>query len=180
MRMMKKNVSLAIIVIIAFSITGCIYTGPETPHPAQSTPIQTHIIGQAVSDGNSRMTLNNVRYTRVIDEKKNESHVVRSESDKQFLIINITIENISPNINMSYNGYQFLMLDSKGIIYEEDSTASKQLEKQFNGNDMVPGDKREGELSFQIPVEAKGLRLRFEYSQESSSGLRLEIFQLDR
>lgn len=176
--MMKKNVSLAIIVIIAFSIAGCIST--ETPHPAQSTPIQTHIIGQAVSDGNSRMMLNNVRYTQVIDEKKNESGVVKSESGKQFLIINITIENISPNKNMSYNGYQFIMLDSRGVIYEEDSTASEQLEKQFNGNDMVPGDKREGELSFQIPVEAKGLRLRFEYSQESSSGLRLEFFQLDR
>ena len=177
--MMKKNVSVAMIVIVAFSIAGCIYTEPETPHP-QSTPIQTHIIGQDVSDGNSRMTLNNVRYTQVIDEKKNESYVARSETNKQFLIINVTIENISPNKNMSYNGYQFIMLDSKGIIYEEDASASKQLAKKFNGNDMVPGDKREGELSFQIPVDAKGLRLRFEYSQESTSGLRLEFFKLDR
>jgi len=179
--MMKKNVSFALIVIIAFSIAGCIYSGPETSSPeTQSTPIQTHIIGQSVDDGNSRMTLNNVRYTQVIDEKKNESHVARSETNKQFLIINVTIENISPNKNMSYNGYQFIMLDSKGIIYEEDASASKQLAKKFNGNDMVPGDKREGELSFQIPVDAKGLRLRFEYSQESTSGLRLEFFKLDR
>ncbi len=183
-----KKIALPVIMILLISIAGCVYNGPETTSSAITaitaiTPapaVQTHDIGQSVSDGNSRMTLNNVRYTQEINEKKNESGAVKAESGRQFLIINITIENISPDKNMSYNGYQFLILDSNGYIYEEDVSASKQLAKGFNGNKMAPGDRREGELSFQIPANAIGLKLRFEYSPESSGGLRLEFFKMDR
>ncbi len=180
-----RKIALPVITILLISIAGCIYNGPETTSSAITaiTPaptVQIHSIGQSVSDGNSRMTLNNVRYTQEINEKKNESGAFKAESGKQFLIINITIENISPDKNMSYSGYQFIILDSNDYIYEEDAKASKQLAKRFNGTEMAPGDKREGELSFQIPANAIGSKLRFEYSPESSGGLRLEIFRLDR
>ncbi len=163
--------------ILIISTTGCIDTGSQTPS-ATPTAIQTHGIGQSTSDGNTSITVNGVRYTHVIDEKNDGSGGTKAESNGKFLIMNVTIENISPDKDFSYPGYQFIIL-ADGHIYEEDASASKLLAKQFNGTHIVPGERRTGELTFQIPEESNDLKLRFEYTYESAGGFRLEMFRLN-
>ena len=105
-----------------------------------------------------------------------------ADPGKQYLIIDITIENIGKDKNLSYSGDQFIILDSDEVIeisYGED-VSSLELEKHFNGDNISPGEKRQGELSFQVPEGAKGLLLKFEYSPESSGGSRSEFFMLDQ
>lgn len=183
-----EKVALILILILVTSIAGCIDNAPEntssTPGPTNTILItpsptpQTHGIGQSTSDGNTRITVNGVRYAKVINEKNNASGGAGAESKRKFLIMNVTIENISPDKNLSYPGYQFIILADEQI-YEEDASASQFLATQFNGTHIAPGERRTGELAFQIPEESKDLKLRFEYIYESAGGLRLEMFRLN-
>lgn len=186
---MKIEHALLVMSILLVALSGCIDndTGPiiSTPEPTvietiipietiiEPTPtVQVYNIGQSVSDDNTKMILNGVRYTEVINE-------ARAESGNQFLIINITIENIG-NKNLSYNGSQFTMLSfDEQYIYEEDILSSE-LMTHFNGDNILPGNKTQGELVFQIPEETKDLKLKFEYYPELPGRLKLEFFKLDR
>lgn len=151
-----------------------------TDIPEKVSTTQIYNIGQSVSSGDTKMTLNNIRYTNTIDEKKSVS---KAGIGNKFLIIDLSIENMARDENLSYPGSQFIILDSDETIetiYEEDINASSNLIKYFNGKDISPGVKRQGELAFQVPENAKGLKLRFEYISESSEDVFLEFFTLDR
>ncbi len=143
---------------------------PESPViPISSTPV-IYDIGKSVSNLDTKMTLNTIRYTRTINSKN-------ADQGKQFLVMDVTIENIGIS-KLSYSGEQFMVLASDEEIednYGED-VSSFELIKHFNGIDISPGEKRQGELSFQIPDDIKGLQLKFEYSPGSQS----EFFALDR
>lgn len=165
--------------ILIISITGCIDTGSQTPSAAQTAwQWPTYGIGHSTNDGNISITVNGVRYAHVIDEKNDGYGGAKAELFGNFLILNITIENISPDKDYSYPGYQFHIL-ADGQIYGEDASASKLLAKQFNGTHIIPGEKRTGELTFQIPEESNDLTLRFEYTHESAGVFRLAMFRLN-
>jgi len=83
-------------------------------------------------------------------------------------------------VNLSYISNQFTIIQFNGqYIYEEDASSSE-LEKHFDGDNIIPGNSVQGEISFQIHKDAKDLKVRFEYSYESSGVLKLEFFKLDR
>lgn len=183
--------------ILTILISGCVDngTGPtSTPAPTETrvkepieTPVQTAIvstqtIGNSANDGATKITLNGVSYAKEINNTK-------VEKGNQFVIINVTVENIGKDKDISYAWPQFTLISSgarEGMPNDIDESASVQLTKPFNGEDMRPGDKRQGELAFQIPEDAKDLRLRFEYSSISpvssisSAEPRLEIFKLNK
>lgn len=165
--------------ILIISITGCIDTGSQTPSAAQTAwQWPTYGIGHSTNDGNISITVNGVRYAHVIDEKNDGSGGAKAELFGNFLILNITIENISPDKDYSYPGYQFHIL-ADGQIYGEDESASKLLANQFNGTYINPGERRTGEMTFQVPEESNDLKLRFEYTYESAGGFRLVMFRLN-
>lgn len=147
-----------------------------TETPVETTVIPTHNISESANDSNTKITLNNVRYPTVIND-------INAEPGNQYVIINITVENIGKDTNITYIWPQFILTSSgarEGMPNDIDESASARLENIFNGEDIGPGDKRQGELAFQIPEDAKDLKLRFEYSPDSSKGGELEIFKLDR
>ena len=162
------------------TVTGTVTPTVTTTEPTTiATPepeVQVYSVRKSVNDSDTRMTLNSIRYAQIIDDKK------MADPGKQYLIIDITIENIGKDKNLSYSGDQFVILDSDEAIeisYGED-VSSLELEKHFNGDNISPGEKRQGELSFQVPEGTKGLLLKFEYSPESSGGSQSEFFMLDQ
>lgn len=163
--------------ILIISITGCIDTDSQTPSTEQMV-WPTYDIGDSTNDGNTSITVNGVRYARVIDEKNDGSGGARAELFGNFLILNITIENMSPYKDFSYPGYQLYIL-ADGQIYGEDEPASKLLANQFNGTRIAPAERRTGELAFQVPDKSNDLKLRFEYTYESAGGFRLAMFRLN-
>ena len=188
---MKTRYILFAISMLIIAISGCVDNeGPvSTPTPtetvieepvdttpAETTAIPTHNIGESANDNNTKITLNGVRYAKSINN-------TRSEEGNQFVIINITIENIGVDDSITYIWPQFTLISSgarEGMPNDIDEVASEQLTTPFNGEDIGPGNKRQGELAFQIPEDAKDLKLRFEYSPDSSKGGELEIFKLSR
>lgn len=149
----------------------------------ETTPVvKIYSVGDSINDGNTKMTLNSIRYTNTISEKSAGYNVTSAESGNKFLILDITIENIGQDINISYDGSKFFILDTDETSernYEEDVLSSEGWTKHFDGNDISPGNKRQGELAFQVPKDAGGLQLRFEYYSESSEDTTLEFFTLN-
>lgn len=148
----------------------------EVTTPVETTVIPTFDVGESISDDNTKMILNSVRYaTNIIDASV--------ESGNQYVILNITVENIGRDTNITYIWPLFTLVSSgarEGMPNDVDEFASARLEKPFDGEDIRPGDKRQGELVFQIAKEATDLKLRFEYSPDSSKGGQLVIFKLNR
>lgn len=147
-----------------------------TETPVVTTTISTHSIGESANDDNTKITLNSVRYVTTING-------ANAEPGNQYVIVNITVENIGRDKNITYIWPQFTLISSgarESMPNDIDDAASTELEKSFNGEDIEPGDKRQGELAFQISEDAKDLKLRFEYSSDSSKGGELEIFKLSR
>ena len=189
---MRTKILLFAVSILIIASIGCINKSEDKDgssgvptEPSEDISIaQTHGIGRSINDGDTKMTLNRVRYTKTIHEKNNLSSVSAAEAGNQFIIINITIENIGIDKKLQYPVSQFIILDTDENIekspYEVDVVASSNLKEYFNGDSIRPGDKRQGELAFQVPEGEKGLHLRFEYSPDSSKGSTLEFFTLDQ
>lgn len=152
----------------------------ESANVEDTTVAKVYSVGQSVSDGNTKMTLNNIRYTGTIDKSGNVS---KAEQGNKFLILSITIENVGQDTNLSYDGNMFIILDTDEASersYGEDTLSSEGWVKHFNGTNIQPGNVRQGELAFQVPENANGLQLRFEYYSESSEGTGLEFFTLSK
>lgn len=194
---MKKQFALFIISISVILISGCVSEqSVSTPTPAETvieqpvrptdptvgqTPVETtaisaHNIGESANDSNTKITLNGVRYDKIIN-------TIKVEPGNRYVIINITVENIGKDTDITYIWPQFVLISSgvrEGMPSDIDDMASTELDMSFNGEEIKPGEKRQGELAFQIPEDTKDLKLRFEYSPDSSKGGELEMFKLNR
>lgn len=137
--------------------------------PTPTTDVVQYNIGQSVNNGKTKITINSMRFSEKIGDNS-------SNSGNQFLIINITIENIGSG-DLSYSAHQFVILDTDEdieTIYQVDESILSNLPNMFNGENIKPGDKRQGEFAYNVPNNAKGLKLKFEYSDLTS-----EFFSLN-
>ncbi len=138
-------------------------------------------VGSTIENGNTRMTLNSIRYADTIDDKGSGHNIAQVDPGNKFIVLNITIRNIGNDTNISYDGSKFVILDmdaSSERIYEEDIVSSEGWLKHFTGTEISPGDVRQGELAYQVPEDIGELQLKFEYYSESSDGTTLEMFTL--
>jgi Domain of unknown function (DUF4352) len=128
-------------------------------------------IGQSTDNGNTKIVLNGIRFAESIGDTK-----IMPEPGSKFLIVNVSIENIGNESSLYYKD-QFVILDEGGdmeMIYAVDILGSSNLFHRFDGENIKPGEERKGELAYQVPKNAKGLKLKFEYSDSTS-----EIFSLN-
>jgi len=131
--------------------------------PGQITGVTQYSIGQSANNGQTKITLNDMRFSKTIKNNK-------ASPGNQFLIINLTIENIG-NGDLSYSAHQFIILETYAdieTIYQVDEPASSILSNLFNGENIKRGDKRQGEFVYRVPNDARGLVLKFEYSDLTS------------
>lgn len=143
--------------------------------------IKTYGVGETIDDGTTKVTLNSIRYTDTIGDKSPGYNIAKPNPGYKFAIVNITIENIGKGMNISYDESKFVILPNDATSersYEYDTVSSEGWTKRINGNDIIPGDIRQGELVFQIPENAGGLELKFEYYSESPDGTTLGYFKL--
>lgn len=119
-------------------------------------------IGDTCSDNLTRITINGKRYTDSINEINDESYTVKAENGYHYLILDITLENIDDNRSRNYAEYaHYKILSPDGYTYEFDSDASNVLAKPLDSSDVFPGNKRRGEVPFQVPINATDLKLQF-------------------
>lgn len=173
---------VTLIVIIFFSI-GCTsdteYNPPskvettstveeeqETPTetPTETPKIQIFNVGDTTTDDELKITVNNVRFTTKIDEQNNEFLVAKAQSGKQYVIIDITIENILPDQTQAISTFGLTsVIDQDGYEYTLDFEGLVALDKSFKDGEVLPGMKKRGEVVYLVPNDVTDLKFRYKF-----------------
>ncbi len=117
---------------------------PESMPVSDLTP--TYKIGEKATDENIVITVSSKRETDAIGD-------VQAKENWSFLILDITIENISDR-SLTYSYSMFYIQDENGYLFEYHYTTSH-LENPFEHGSLQPGEKHQGEIAFKIPKLSK-------------------------
>jgi hypothetical protein len=147
----------------------------NTPQPTTPKKTSSYSVGETVTDGKVKMTVNSVRQATRIDEQNNQFLVATADSGYRYLIMDVTIENTGSE-TVSYSPLLgFNMYDSSGYSYTPEFEAYTALSRSFEGNNIVPGSKRRGELPYMVPTDANGLQLQFQFEMFGSNVAVIDI-----
>jgi hypothetical protein len=90
---------------------------------------------------------------------------------KQYLIVNITYENLQQNATMDVDLSTMKVVDGGGYNYDPASDTA--LENVYTGKSILPREKRTGNLLFIVPPGATFLKL--EYSVANQNPLTFQL-----
>ena len=178
-----NGIAIVTLIIIIFFSIGCTsdteYNPPskiettstveeeqETPTetPTEAPKIQIFNIGDTTTDDELKITVNNVRFTTKIDELNNEFLVAKAQSGKQYVIIDITIENILPDQTQAISTFGLTsVIDQDGYEYTLDFEGLVALDKSFKDGEVLPGMKKRGEVVYLVPNDATDLKFRYKF-----------------
>ncbi len=99
-------------------------------------------IGDDVVADDLAIRVNSKRMASVIDERQ-------VKDGWQFLILDITVENISPK-EVSYYNFHFFVQDEHGYLFERHWVSSS-LANAFESGDLEPGGSYRAEIAFEVP-----------------------------
>lgn len=139
-------------------------TENPTENPTESPTVHIFNIGDTATDDELKITVNDVRFTTKIDEVDNEYLVAEASSGNQFVIIDITIENILPDKTQSSGtSYGTEVIDIDGYTYDQDFDGQCALDKAFDDGDILPGMKKRGELVYEVPISTDDLKFVYKF-----------------
>lgn len=170
---MKLKLIITIILVI-FIISGCgsrSYEGAskvdtpitsDTNNEQVTSTVTIFNIGDTATDGTTDITLNNVRFIDIIDEKDNQFSVAKAPTGKTYAILDITLENSSPDKTTSISHLMSSqVVDNDGYTYDEDFEGAVALEKGYKDGDLLPGMKQRGEIAFLVPKTVSKLKYTY-------------------
>jgi hypothetical protein len=134
-------------------------TEPVTVEPpaniAGETSQQTYNVGDVFAMGTTNITVNEIQYPTGDDFNK-------PNAGFKFLVVDITIENISTTaINVS-TLLQMSVKDASGQKFDVDFSTSMALGGSSPDGEIAPGEKLRGKVDFQVPGNATGLVFVFD------------------
>ena len=138
------------------------------------TGFKIYRIGETATDGLTKITVNGERYANSINEIPDR--IAEAGNGSQFLILNITLENTSPDRTRTYAIMQYKILSPDGSTYGCDYNANVALSKAIDVADVTPGNMRRGEIAFKVPNNSTGLQ--FEFIYDPLNGADAVVFNL--
>ncbi|OPY19420.1 MAG: Telomeric repeat-binding factor 2 [Methanomethylovorans sp. PtaU1.Bin093] len=140
-------------------------TETQQPTAVESTSTKTKTtvfkIGESFGNEAILMTVNGVRTANYIDEKNNQYETATAPSGEEYIIVDVTIENIGNEMQYFASSVNFNVYDTEGYSYPSDFIAELALKKSFDGSNIAPGSTRRGEIPFLVPTGKTGLQLQF-------------------
>lgn len=139
---------------------------PTVSEPVKKEPTKTQIfkIGDTTTDNQLKVTLNNVKFVSKIDEKNNQFLVAESPPGKEYVVIDITVENIlSSETQAVSTAVETTIADQDGYNYEFDFEGYTALDKQFIDGEILPGMKKRGEVAYLVPTSATDLKFIYKF-----------------
>ncbi len=122
-------------------------------------------IGDRATDDKVKITVNGVRYATKIEENDNEYLTAEAPTGKQFVIVDITVENLIDSETRIVNAMESTIVDSEGYVYMLDLKSWVTVNNYFMGGEILPGMKQRGELVYLLPQDAKELKFTFKLEQ---------------
>lgn len=174
-----NGIAIVTLIIIIFFSIGCTsdteYNPPskvettstveeEQETPTEAPKIQIFNVGDTTTDDELKITVNNVRFTTKIDELNNEFLVAKAQSGKQYVIIDITVENILPDQTQAISTFGLTsVIDQDGYEYTLDFEGLVALDKSFKDGEVLPGMKKRGEVVYLVPNDVTDLKFRYKF-----------------
>ena len=174
-----NGIAIVSIILVIFFSVGCTsdteYNPPskvETTstvaeeHEIQTKTPKTQIfnIGDTATDDEQKITVNNVRFTKNINELNNEFLIAKSQSGKQYVIIDITVENLLQDQTQAISTLGLTsVIDQDGYEYTLDFEGLVALDKSFKDGEILPGMKKRGEVVYNVPDDATDLKFRYKF-----------------
>lgn len=152
-------------------------TQPETPTttpPAEpeKPKVSTFKVGESASDGRLKITVNGVSFkdkitysqtTEIMGEEYTSSFDFKPKENYQFLVLDITIENLQTDKTSSISSLLFFKIsDADGYSYDY-SLGTAYLDRKWEDGDILPGMKKRGSVAFEVPKNPVGLKFAFQF-----------------
>lgn len=142
------------------SSQGSSNTSSQEPRLKPSVPPLSksiHPVGEVVSINDKNV---NVQFSvNGIREHKGKG-VIRPNQGHKWIVVDMTIANQGPNPS-TLSVISFELIDSKNNQYEVALLAEALDDVKSPTGQLNPGDKRRGEVGFEVPEKAKELKLVF-------------------
>lgn len=122
---------------------------------AGETAQQTYNVGDVIAMGTTNITVNEVLYPA--GDQFNQPN-----ANFKFLVVDITIENLSATAISVSTLLQMSVKDSSSQKYDVDLMASVASGGTTPDGELAPGEKLRGQVGFQVPVSATGLVFVFD------------------
>lgn len=152
-----------------------IQTPSETPATTPQTQpekpkVSTFKVGESASDSRLKITVNNVSFkdkitysqtTEVMGEEYTSSFDFKPKENYQFLVLDITIENLQTDKTSSISSLLFFKVsDADGYSYDY-SSGTAYLDRKWEDGDILPEMKKRGSVAFEVPNNPVGLKFAF-------------------
>ncbi|MBI5228790.1 DUF4352 domain-containing protein [Candidatus Micrarchaeota archaeon] len=119
-------------------------------------------VGEALTNDELKIMLNSVDFVDTIPNE-NEYLTSTAKEGKTFAIVDVTVENVGKKADLGVSSISsFKIKDQEGYSYSMDAMATINLKQQIEGK-LQPGDKIRGKIAFEVPKNAKGLQLVFDF-----------------
>ncbi|MFH0860927.1 MAG: DUF4352 domain-containing protein [Candidatus Altiarchaeota archaeon] len=147
--------------------TAAATTTPTTVKEVVVKTPKTYEIGDTISGGNLAVKVNSVRktdkLTTTMDLGETYTYEQEPESGFQYLIVDISVDNIGDISEAISTLMQMTVHDGEGYTYDQDIMTAGFLSKSFKGGELSPGMKMRGDVAFQVPKTATDLQFIFDY-----------------
>jgi hypothetical protein len=122
-------------------------------------------VGELVSDDALAMVVRSVTRTQTIGEFQ------EADAGTEFVVVRLAIKNVSADRHVNFSGLlQTRLKDAADYTYDQTFAATG---RDLSGGQLVPGEVSRGDVVYQVPTDASGLRLQFDFEAVS-------FFDLDR
>lgn len=131
--------------------------GTTTQTEEDTTPQSANVpVGEVVSDDTLSMVVRNVSRT------SNISDFQEADQGNEFVVVRLVVKNITDNSDTNVSGlFQTRIKDSENYTY---SSTIAGTDKAFQAGTLSPGEVARGDLYYEVPEDASGLTMQFDFS----------------
>ncbi len=175
MKFLKMLGVIGFTLLVAGSLSACggskPYDAPQKVTDSDSTqdevtaPEVTEFnVGDVATNQETNVSVESVRFVDRIDEKGNQFMAANASEGKEFVIVDLVIENMLTDKTQNVSSLtQMQIQDQDGYSYTPDFEALTSLDKAFKDGELLPGSKKRGEIGFVIPKTANGLKFVYKF-----------------
>lgn len=163
----KHKILTVIIAIVLLGGIGAAMSGEKPADTATSNNSTTDnpsekkteektdfVVGETIDIDSRKLTVNSVERNY-----QTGNQFSQPESGKEFVLVNVTIENGSKS-DLTYSTFNFQLQDTNGVKHNENIMALS--EGRLNTGTLAAGGKVTGNLVYEVPKDDSELKLVFE------------------
>ncbi|UPV74163.1 DUF4352 domain-containing protein [Halorussus limi] len=134
-------------------------TGSESATETDSASAKAIRVGERVDDEQMSMVVRGVEKTEQLGEFS------KASSGNTFVVVRLAVKNTTTDAYLDFSGFlQTRLKDGSDYTYDQTITASG---RTFTGGQLVPGEVARGDLVYEVPKDASGLTLQFDFQAVS-------------